>query len=42
MKVDVDVSDIEECKADDRGRINLGIGYANKAVTVAVLEIQGD
>lgn len=39
MQVEVNATDIEEKKADDRGRITLGAEYADKTVTVAVLEV---
>lgn len=40
MNVEVPATDVEEYKADDRGRINLGAEYADKNVTVAVLEAE--
>lgn len=42
MKVEVSAKDIEEKKADDRGRVTLGAEYAGKTVTVAVLEVEDD
>lgn len=42
MQVEIDVTDIEERKADDRGRVTLGSDYAGKTVTVAVLEVEDD
>lgn len=39
MKVEVKATDIEEKKADDRGRVTLGAEYAGKIVTVAVVEV---
>jgi hypothetical protein len=42
MQVEVSVSDIEERKADNRGRVTLGSEYAGKTVTVAVLEIEDE
>lgn len=42
MKVDVSPKDIEEKKADDRGRVTLGADYADKKVTVAVLEVEDE
>lgn len=39
MKVEVSATDIEEKKADDRGRVTLGTEYAGKTVTVAVLDV---
>ena len=40
MKVDAD--DLRTNKTDDRGRIYLGTEYANKRVTVAVIEVESD
>lgn len=40
MNVEVSATDVEEKKADDRGRVTLGAGYAGKTVTVAVLEVE--
>lgn len=40
MQVEVSVSDVDEYKADDRGRVTLGSEYAEKLVTVAVLEVE--
>jgi len=40
MKIEVEPSDIKsEKKADERGRVTLGAEYADKNVTVAVLEV---
>lgn len=39
MKVEIDASDIQTRKADDRGRVTLGADYAGRDVTVAVLEV---
>jgi len=39
MKVEVSASDIEERTADGRGRITIGSEYADKIVTVAVLDV---
>jgi len=39
MKVEVEVSDVNEKKADHRGRVTLGSEYAGKTVTVAVVEV---
>lgn len=33
--------EIKELKADSRGRVNLGTGYAGKTAKVAVLEVVG-
>jgi len=38
MKVEVSPTEIEEREADNRGRITLGADYADKTVTIAVLE----
>ena len=41
MNLEVNASDIKsDKKADDRGRITLGAEYADKQVTVAVLEVE--
>lgn len=40
MKVEVKATDVDEKKADDRGRITLGSEYAGKTVTVAVVEVE--
>jgi len=42
MQVEVDATDIEERKADDRGRVTLGARYAGKTVTVAVIEVEDE
>ena len=42
MQVEVSATDIEEKKADDRGRVTLGSEYAGKKVTVAVLEVEDE
>jgi len=42
MKVEVKATDVEEKKADDRGRVTLGADYAGKRVTVAVLEVEDE
>jgi len=42
MRVEVSATDVEEKKADDRGRVTLGAEYANKTVTVAVVEVEDD
>jgi hypothetical protein len=38
----VDARDLRTKETDDRGRIYLGTEYANKRVTVAVVEIESD
>ncbi|WP_128476821.1 hypothetical protein [Halorussus pelagicus] len=40
MKVNTD--DLRTNETDDRGRIYLGTEYANKRVTVAVVEVEAD
>ena len=42
MFVEVSATDVEEKKADDRGRVTLGAEYRGKTVTVAVLEVEED
>jgi hypothetical protein len=38
----VDAHDLRTNETDDRGRIYLGTEYANKRVTVAVVEVKSD
>ena len=38
----VDANDLRTKETDDRGRIYLGTEYANKRVTVAVVEVESD
>lgn len=38
----VDARDLRTNETDDRGRIYLGTEYANKRVTVAVVEVETD
>jgi len=38
----VDAEDLWTNETDDRGRIYLGTEYANKRVTVAVVEVESD
>jgi len=40
MQVEVSPTDIEERKADDRGRVTLGAEYADQSVTLAVIEVE--
>lgn len=42
MQVQIDVADIEEREADDRGRVRLGPDYAGKTVQVGVVSVVGD
>jgi hypothetical protein len=39
MNIEVSATDIEEHKADDRGRVTLGAEFADKTITVAVLDV---
>jgi hypothetical protein len=38
----VDATDLKTNETDDRGRVYLGTEYANKRVTVAVVEVMSD
>ncbi|WP_135853429.1 hypothetical protein [Halorussus salinus] len=38
----VDANDFQTSETDDRGRIYLGTEYANKRVTVAVVEVESN
>jgi hypothetical protein len=38
----VDAEELQTNETDDRGRIYLGTEYANKRVTVAVVEVESD
>jgi hypothetical protein len=38
----VDTHDIRTKETDDRGRLYLGTEYANKRITVAVVEVEDD
>lgn len=40
MKIDAD--ELQTNETDDRGRIYLGTEYANKRVTVAVVDVESD
>ncbi|AEN06192.1 hypothetical protein [Halolamina sp.] len=40
--MEVDARDLRTNDTDDRGRIYLGTEYANKRVTVAVVEVESD
>lgn len=42
MMVEVSAKNIDEKKADDRGRVTLGAEYAGKTVTVAVVEVRNE
>jgi hypothetical protein len=39
MNVEVSAADVDELQADDRGRVTLGVEYAHKTVTIAVVDI---
>lgn len=38
----VDAEDLQTRETDDRGRVSLGTEYANKRVTVAVVEVAAE
>lgn len=38
MQVEVNATDVDEYKTDDRGRITLGSEHANAVVTVALVD----
>jgi hypothetical protein len=40
--MNVESDDIRTKEADDRGRLYLGTEYANKRITVAVVEVEDD
>lgn len=40
MKIEVDVSDLVERKADSKGRVAVGPDKAGKQVTLAVIEVE--
>lgn len=40
MKVEVELSDMVERKADSKGRVAIGPEKAGKKVTVAVIEVE--
>lgn len=42
MNVEVPATQVEEKKADSRGRITLGPEYAGKTVTIAVVDADAD
>ena len=42
MGMNVESDDIQTKEADDRGRLYLGTEYANKRITVAVVNIEDD
>jgi hypothetical protein len=42
MKIDVDAADVMKKPTDSRGRFTLGSDYADKTVTVALVEVHDD
>ena len=40
--MNVDATDVRTNDTDDRGRIYLGTEYANKRVTIAVIDVESD
>lgn len=42
MKIEVELSDMAERKADAKGRVALGPDKAGKTVTVAVVEVKDE
>ncbi|WP_161781668.1 hypothetical protein [Halorubrum coriense] len=42
MKVEVEVSDLVERKADAKGRVAIGPDKAGKQVTLAVIEVEDE
>jgi hypothetical protein len=42
MNLEVSATDIEELECDSRGRVTFGTEFADKTVTVAVLEVEED
>lgn len=42
MNVELDVTEVKEVKADERGRVNLGTEYADKRLKVAIVEVDAD
>jgi hypothetical protein len=42
MGMNVESDDIRTKEADDRGRLYLGTEYANKRITVAVVDVEDD
>lgn len=38
----VEAQELQTTEADDRGRIHLGTEYANRRVTVAVVDVESD
>jgi len=42
MKVEISPSEIEERKADERGRVTLGAEYAHETVKVGIIEVVND
>ena len=42
MSMKVDATELKTNETDDRGRVYLGTEYANKRITVAVIEVESD
>jgi hypothetical protein len=42
VTVEVSVGHVKQRTADNRGRVTLGSDYADKTVTVAIVEVEGD
>lgn len=42
IRMKVDANDLRTNETDDRGRIYLGTEYANKRVTVAVVDVESE
>lgn len=42
MKIEVEVSDLVERKADSKGRVAIGPEHAGKEVTVAIVEVEDE
>ncbi|XGI82727.1 hypothetical protein ACEU6E_05425 [Halorutilales archaeon Cl-col2-1] len=40
--MEVDADELQTNETDDRGRLYLGTEYANKRVTVAIVEVESD
>jgi hypothetical protein len=40
--MNVDVEKLQTTETDDRGRVSLGTEYANKRITVAVVEVESE
>ena len=40
MKIEVDPVDVDKKKADDRGRVSIGLEHAGKTVTIAIVDVE--